>query len=105
LLPTHLKGPADLAVEIVSPDSRGRDRGDKYYEYEQGGVREYWLIDPIRRHAEFYRLGDDGLFQPMAVTGGVFHSSVLDGLWLRLEWLWEEPPPSLMTVLREWKLL
>jgi Uma2 family endonuclease len=105
LLPTHLSGPADLVVEIVSPDSRGRDRGDKYYEYEQGGVREYWLIDPIRRHAEFYRLGDDGLFQPMAVTGGVFHSSVLDGLWLRLEWLWEEPPPSLMTVLREWKLL
>lgn len=103
---THLKGPADLVVEIVSPKSRGRDRGDKYYEYEQGGVREYWLIDPIRRHAEFYRLGDDGLFQPMAIDDeGVFQSSVLDGLWLELEWLWEEPPPSLVTVLRRWKLL
>jgi Uma2 family endonuclease len=105
LQPTHLSGPADLAVEIVSPDSRGRDRGDKYYEYEQGGVREYWLIDPIRRHAELYRLGHDRLFQPMAVEEGIFRSSVLPGLWLRLEWLWEEPPPSLMTVLRAWKLV
>jgi Uma2 family endonuclease len=105
LQPTHLKGPADLVVEIVSPDSRGRDRGDKYYEYEQGGVREYWLIDPIRRNAEFYRLGDDGLFQPMAVDEGIFRSSVLDGLWLELDWLWEEPPPSSLAVLRKWKLL
>lgn len=32
-----LAGPADLAVEVVSPNSRGRDRGAKYYEYEQGG--------------------------------------------------------------------
>ena len=105
LQPTHLKGPADLAVEIVSPESRGRDRGDKYYEYEQGGVREYWLLDPLRRHAEFYRLGSEGLFQPMAVDDGVFRSSVLEGLWIEQSWLWEEPPPSLLTVLRQWRLV
>lgn len=35
---TYLDGPADLVVEIVSPDSIGRDRGDKFYEYAQGGV-------------------------------------------------------------------
>jgi putative restriction endonuclease len=33
----YLDGPADLVVEIISPDSRGRDRGEKFYEYEQGG--------------------------------------------------------------------
>ena len=43
---TYLEGPADLVVEIVSPDSVGRDRGDKFYEYEAGGVPEYWLLDP-----------------------------------------------------------
>jgi Uma2 family endonuclease len=31
LKPTFLDGPADLAVEIVSPASAGRDRGDKFY--------------------------------------------------------------------------
>ncbi|RMF32783.1 MAG: Uma2 family endonuclease, partial [Chloroflexi bacterium] len=54
---TYLDGPADLAVEIVSPESVGWDRGEKFYEYEAGGVREYWLIDPQRERAEFYRLG------------------------------------------------
>jgi hypothetical protein len=34
---TYLDGPADLVVEIISRDSRARDRGDKFYEYEQGG--------------------------------------------------------------------
>lgn len=43
---TYLDGPADLVVGIVSPDSVGRDRGEKFYEYAQGGVPEYWLIDP-----------------------------------------------------------
>jgi Uma2 family endonuclease len=38
---TYLDGPADLVVEIISPDSRARDRGEKFYEYEQGGLREY----------------------------------------------------------------
>jgi Uma2 family endonuclease len=48
---TYLDGPADLVVEIISPDSRARDRGEKFYEYEQGGVREYWLIDPLRKQS------------------------------------------------------
>src|SRR5437016_1200797 len=34
----NLEGPADLVVEIISPGSRATDRGDKFYEYEQGGV-------------------------------------------------------------------
>ena len=27
---TYLDGPSDLVVEIVSPDSIGRDRGEKF---------------------------------------------------------------------------
>ena len=51
----YLDGPADLAVEIVSPESIARDRGDKFAEYEAGGVREYWLMNPARREALFYQ--------------------------------------------------
>jgi Uma2 family endonuclease len=93
-------------VEIISPDSRARDRGAKFYEYEQGGVREYWLLDPLRRQAEFYRLGLDGIYRPAPVAeDGIYRSAVLEGLWLRVEWLWQEPLPSLMSVLREWQLV
>ena len=49
----YLDGGADLAIEVISPDSRTRDRRDKYQEYEQAGVREYWIIDPIRQQAQF----------------------------------------------------
>jgi len=103
---THCRGPADLAVEIIGPESRSRDRGEKFYEYEQGGVREYWLIDPLREQAEFYCLGDDGIYR-LAPVGedGIFRSVVLEGLWLRADWLWQEPLPPLMSVLKEWGLV
>jgi Uma2 family endonuclease len=102
----YLDGPADLVVEIISRDSRARDRGDKFYEYEQGGVREYWLLDYLRRQAEFYQLGADGIYRLVpAGEDGIYRSAVLEGLWLKVEWLWQEPLPPLMSVLREWQLI
>ena len=102
----YLDGPADLAVEVVSADSQTRDRVDKFYEYEQGGVREYWLIDPARQEAEFYLLGDDNVYHPTAVgADSEFHSAVLQGLRLKVEWLWQEPLPPLLTVLKEWGII
>lgn len=100
---TYLDGPADLAVEIISPESVERDRVDKFHEYQAGGMREYWLIDPLHRQAEWYQRGEDGLYHLAAVEDGVYHSHVLPGLWLREAWLWQ--PPKLMDVLREWKLI
>jgi Uma2 family endonuclease len=103
---TYLDGPADLVVEIISRDSRARDRGEKFYEYEQGGVREYWLLDYLRRQAEFYRLGPDGIYRAVPLgADGIYRSAVLDGLWLKADWLWQEPLPLLLSVLREWGLV
>ena len=99
---TYLDGPADLAVEVLSPESIGRDRGEKFYEYAQGGVPEYWLIDPDAQWAEFYRLGDFGLYEPV-FTGreGIYRSAALPDFWLRLGWLWQEPLPAVDDVLLE----
>jgi Uma2 family endonuclease len=103
---TYLDGPADLVVEIISRDSRAPDRGDKFYEYEQGGVREYWLLDYLRRQAEFFQLRPDGIYRLVLVReDGIYHSTVLEGLWLKVEWLWQEPLPPLMRVLRDWQLI
>jgi Uma2 family endonuclease len=102
----YLDGPADLAIEVISPDSRARDRGDKFYEYEQAGVRECWLIDPLRKQAEFYRLGVDGIYAAVPIGDDrVFRSTVLEGLWLKVDWLWQDPLPPLMSVLKEWGLV
>lgn len=105
LTKSHLDGPADLVIEVISPDSRARDRGEKFYEYEQGGVREYWLIDPARRRAEFHVLGPDNVYKPVLAEEGVYRSAAVSGLWLKVDWLWQEPLPELMHILREWKLI
>lgn len=87
----HFDGPADIAVEVLSNESRSRDRGEKFYEYEEGGVREYWLIDPERAMAEFYIRNENGIFETAVLEDGVFRSRVLDGFWVRVAWLWERP--------------
>ncbi len=102
----YVDGPADLVVEVISPGSRGVDRGDKFYEYEQGGVREYWLIDPERKQAEFYHRGRDGIYRPSTVPDdGVYRSVVLKGLSLKVDWLWQRPLPPLLSILKAWGII
>ena len=79
LLPDRLDGPADLVVEIVSPDSVARDRADKFYEYQEGGVREYWVVDPRPgcQRADFWLLDTDGTYQPVPPDpSGVYRASL-----------------------------
>jgi Uma2 family endonuclease len=102
---TYLEGPADLVVEVVSPDDPDRDREEKFGEYQQGGVREYWLMDQPVRQAAFYQL-ENGLYRLMPVSeDGIFRSGVLPGFWLKVGWLWQEPRPPVLTILREWGLI
>ena len=102
---TYLDGPADLVVEIVSPESAGRDRGEKFIEYEAGGVLEYWLLDPQRQWAEFYLLQNGRYHLAFAGAAGEYRSTVLPGFWLRTEWLWQRPLPTVLTVIRELGLI
>ncbi len=99
----YLDGPADLVVEIVSPESIHRDTVDKFAEYEAAGVPEYWLIDPLEETAIFYRLDENGLFRPAPLeSDGTYHCAVLPGFWLKVDWLWQKPIPTLRSALMEW---
>jgi Uma2 family endonuclease len=102
----HIAGPADLAVEIVSPESWTRDTVEKLREYEEGGVREYWLIDPNARRFEVRVLESDGRYQLIQPDAdGIMHSRILAGLSLKSDWLWQQPLPTLLSILKEWKLV
>jgi Uma2 family endonuclease len=97
----RFEGGPDLVVEVVSPESARRDRVDKFQEYEQAGVREYWLIDPRpnRQQADFYERDESGVFVPAELgENGIFRSAVLPGFWLDVNWFWEErlPNPQLL---------
>jgi Uma2 family endonuclease len=102
LTKTYTDGAADLVVEIVSEESTSRDYGDKFQEYETGGVREYWIIDPIRREARFYVLDDEGHYHHAQLDArNVYTSTVLPGLQLPINLLWTEPLPRPMEVARQ----
>ncbi|MGE3270667.1 MAG: Uma2 family endonuclease, partial [Chloroflexota bacterium] len=80
----RVEGPADLVVEIISPESDQRDRSEKFQEYEAAGVPEYWLIDPLRHEALFYVLGEDALYHlRLPSPEGVYTSIMLEGFRLR----------------------
>jgi Uma2 family endonuclease len=107
---TYLEGPADLAVEITSPESLSRDRGEKFVEYEAAGVAEYWLIDPLRRQAEVYHLGDDGRYHPVPAEdhselGWVVVSRAVDGFRLPVDRVFSDPLPKLADTARALGLL
>ncbi len=94
----RLEGPADLAVEIVSDDSVGRDRAEKFDQYQQAGVREYWVIDPRpgRERADFWVLDEaDGRYRAVVVgADGIYRATVLPGFWVQTEWLRPDSAPD-----------
>jgi Uma2 family endonuclease len=90
----YLDGPADIAIEIISPESVDRDRKTKFTEYETAGVPEYWLIDPETKKAEFFHIDSSGCYVPVNVPDGVFYSEELAKFFLRIDWLWEDRPPK-----------
>jgi len=101
LTPTYIDGPADVVVEVISPESRDRDRIDKYREYADAGVPEYWLIDPELKTAEFYTLRN-GFYEPASIDAeGRFWSNSLPDFWLMVHWLWDAP--QLTEILRAWE--
>jgi Uma2 family endonuclease len=103
---TYLDGPADLAVEIISKESISRDREKKFLEYEIAGVPEYWLIDPLHQETEFYQIGTDNQYhQFLPDAEDIYHSQIVTGFWLKVSWLWQEPLPRVLDVLRELGIL
>ncbi|MGQ9626592.1 MAG: Uma2 family endonuclease [Anaerolineae bacterium] len=73
-------GPPDLAVEIISPSTKLTDRKEKFYEYAQAGVQEYWLVDPESRTVEIFTLRE-GVYELLGRwgPGEVAKSALLNG--------------------------
>jgi Uma2 family endonuclease len=67
-------GVPDLVVEVISPrrerssGTERTDRKEKFKEYEQAGVSEYWLIDTVARTIEVFVLRE-GSYQLLGRWG------------------------------------
>lgn len=101
LTATAMIGPADLCVEVVSQESALRDYGEKFVEYERARVGEYWIIDPLRQEAHFYRLQETGLYaraHPDATDH--YRTPLLPHLALHVPTLWHERLPGISAIVQ-----
>jgi Uma2 family endonuclease len=87
LLGERLEGAPDLLVEVLSPGSARRDRGEKVRLYAEHGVREYWIVDPQERQVEFL-VNDGGRFVVTLPVDGTYRSPALPEVTLDLVDLW-----------------
>lgn len=53
------KGAPDFVIEIVSPSSRKMDYSTKNALYSESGVREYWIVDPVKERTTVYHYEED----------------------------------------------
>ena len=96
-----MRGGPDIAVEVVSRESRHRDYDDKRRLYEEAGVPEYWIIDPIQKRVEFLVL-EEGRYQLTPLEENrLFRSRALPGFWIDVDWLLADPLPPATRCLKD----
>lgn len=47
-------GAPDWIIEIVSPSTQQMDYGIKLFKYRRAGVREYWIVNPLKQTVTVY---------------------------------------------------
>jgi Uma2 family endonuclease len=95
LTDTQIDGPADICIEVVSPESGERDHGEKFIEYEKAGVPEYWILDKLRKEARFYHLSESGFYIPQKPDAeGNYRTPALPQFVLHVSTLWQEKLPG-----------
>jgi len=73
-------GAPDFIIEVVSPSSRKMDYATKNALYSDAGVREYWIVDPLKNFTTIYRY-EEGF----APTIFPFNSTIQVGIYKDLK--------------------
>ena len=72
----YIMGAPDFCLEVLSPSTRSKDMFIKLNKYRDAGVREYWMVDPVKKMILTY-LFDHG--DEFAVYG--FRDSIPVGIF------------------------
>jgi Uma2 family endonuclease len=80
----------DWTCEVLSPSTQGIDRAEKMEIYLRERVGHAWLLDPLARTLEVYRLGE-GIWQRVAVhrDDALVRVEPFDAFELQLALLWQ----------------
>jgi len=79
-------GSPDIVVEILSPGNNKKELQNKYEVYEEAGVLEYWIIQPLEKTFLKYTLVN-GSFQPsrLLTNGDEVTTTILPDFVLNLD--------------------
>ena len=55
-------GAPDLIIEILSPGNSKKEIRIKFELYQEAGVKEYWIINPVEENLIIYTLNSEGIF-------------------------------------------
>ncbi len=83
ILSRQIWGAPDLTIEVLSAGTARRDRGRKLGWYARYGVRECWLVDPLRDRIEVHELGEHPRVRCYGPKG-TLRSALLPELRLRV---------------------
>lgn len=74
-------GAPDLVIEVLSESTRRRDETIKLRLYEEMGVREYWIADPVLETIRVFRATQAGRFELVAELSAEAGDRVETPLW------------------------
>lgn len=79
-------GAPDLVVEILSPGNSEKEVQLKFELYEEAGVKEYWIINPVEENIVVFILGTDGKYGSAKMYAGKTISAVaIPGLTVNVD--------------------
>ena len=56
----YMEGAANLVIEVMLPEQADIDTHVRRQYYKQGGVKEYWVVDPMARQVQFWQWSPEG---------------------------------------------
>ena len=75
-------GAPDLIVEILSPGNSRTEMKDKFELYQEAQVAEYWVVSPIEKTIQVWKLNEQGIYiglQPK-VEGDIATTPIIPNL-------------------------
>lgn len=76
----YLNGAPDLVVEVLSKSTRKKDMTLKLGKYAEAGVREYWIIDPVKETVIVYKFSREDEFDSQ-IQFYTFENQIPVGIW------------------------
>lgn len=75
-------GAPDLIIEVLSPGNSRTEMKDKFELYQEAGVLEYWVVSPIERMVQVWKLNEQGFYigLPPAVEGDILKTPIIPNL-------------------------